>query len=441
MTVSKSVERAQAAAMPPVQPASLPYRLVFLVSADCPTWFKQLHDAVSQFAANTHVCSETDAYEQAVNRLQPDAVIGYGSPPCVGLFTSLVLAEPLRRPLCVLVDSEDGAGDTVPADLISAPSARMLRRQLDTALRLRAGWRESYDLQAVQRADAEKARRALTSAQRRETETRRKLEHDLAELREIRATLETALAAERQRLADYQRESVEHAILKEAVVYNVSHELRTPLLQLKGSVSLLHEDNPESALTRMALQSTAKLEALVQSVTQLASSLDIELAPVVIREVIQAATRVFERSLIHKDSANRVRLHVADRLPPVLGDKQGLTTVIQRLVENGLKFSKDTPVDVRAEIDGDRVAISVQDYGIGIDESEFKRIFETFYQVDASATRGYGGMGIGLAIVRLILDKHDVAIEITSRRGEGTTFTFRLKTADLHPAKHTPSDA
>ena len=432
MTVSKSVERTKAAASPPAEPAPLPYRLVFLLSTDCPAWFKQLYDSVSQFAANIHLCSETDAYELAISRFRPDAIIGHGDSACVNLFTSLVLVEPLHRPLCVLVDDDTSAGDHVPADLISAPSARALRRQLDTVLRLRAGWRESYDSHVVMRAEAEKARRH----QRREAEARRKLERDLAELRAIHAALETTLEAERRRLVEFQREAVEHAVLKEAIVYNVSHELRTPLLQLKGSVSLLHEDNPDSALVNMALQSTAKLEMLVQSVTQLASSLDIELAPVVIREVIQAATRIFERSLIHKDSADRVRLHVADRLPPVLGDKQGLMTVIQRLVENGLKFSKDAPVDVRAVLDGDQVAISVQDYGIGIDETEFKRIFETFYQVDGSATRGYGGMGIGLAIVRIILDKHDIAIEIASRRGEGTTFTFRLKPANLHSARH-----
>lgn len=426
MTVSKSVERAKAAAKVPAQVASLPYRLVFLVSNDSPSWFRQFYDSVAQFAANIHPCGESDTYEQAVNRLQPDAVIGHGDAACVTLFTSLVLVEPLHRPLCVLITTEDGTGDNIPADLISTPSARALRRQLDTVLRLRAGWR----------AEVDKARRAAASAQRRDAEARRKAELDRAELGELRTLLE----AERLKVTDYQRESMEHAVLKEAIVYNVSHELRTPLLQLKGSVSLLSEDNPDSALTRMAVQSTAKLEALVHNVTQLASSLDIELAPVVIREVLQAATRVFERSLIHKDSANRVRLHIADRLPPVMGDKQGLMTVIQRLVENGLKFSKETPVDVRAELDGDRVAVSVQDYGIGIDESEFKRIFETFYQIDASPTRGYGGMGIGLAIVRIILDKHNVGIDVASRRGEGTTFTFRLQPARLHPLRTQPSD-
>ena len=440
MTVPKSVERRKAAASPPVALAALPYRLVFLVSNDCPLWFKQLTDAASQFAANTHICSDTDAYEQTIRRFQPDAIIGHGDSACVDLFSAFVLVEPLHRPLCVLVNADDSAADHIPADLVSAPSARALRRMLDTTLRLRAGWRDSHETQSALRADADKLRRQSSAAQRRDNEAWKRLEANLAELNAIRATLETTLEAERARIAEYQRQAVEHSVLKDYIVHNVSHELRTPLLQLKASVSLMREDNPESALINMALESTAKLELRVQDVTQLASSLDIELAPVVIREVIQAATRIFERSLVHKDSADRVRLHIADRLPPVLGDKQGLMTVVQKLVENGLKFSKDTPVDVSAVFDGERVAVSVQDYGIGIDETEFKRIFDTFYQVDGSATRSYGGMGIGLAIVRIILDKHDVDVEIVSCRGVGTTFTFRLNLANLRTSKHENHD-
>jgi signal transduction histidine kinase len=436
MTVSKSLERITAAASPHAEVIPLPYRLVFLFAPKTPTWFKQFHDNVASIAIYTTRCTDSDSYENTIAAHQPDVLIGFGSAACARLFTGLILLEPANRPICVLVENGDDETNAA-ADLVCPPSVRLLRRQLETVLGLRADLRGAQAQIETLRSDARKAQRKARDNQRRLKQSLAKAADshaaEVAQLRQTIATLEQALEEERERLREHQRESIEFAVLKDAIVYNVSHEFRTPLLQLKGSVSLLHEDAPDSPLTKMALQSGAKLEALVKNVTQLASSLDIELAPVVIREVIEAATRNFERSLIHKDSADRVRLHIEPRLPPVIGDKQGLMTVIEKLVENGLKFSNSNPVDVRAMADGDGVLIQVQDYGIGIDEAEYKRIFKTFYQIDGSSTRGYGGMGIGLAIVQIILDKHGVGIDVRSVRGVGTTFSFRLSAANLKP--------
>ena len=124
------------------------------------------------------------------------------------------------------------------------------------------------------------------------------------------------------------------------------------------------------------------------------------------------------------------KLKFKKNLPPALVDKQGLTTVLQLLIDNALKFSKDEILVWAEQIDG-QLLISVEDYGIGIEEEQLETIFDTFYQVDGSPTRRYGGSGIGLAIVRLILEHHDTQIEVDSRVNEGSVFSFKLSLVKL----------
>ncbi len=437
MTVSKSAARSTPSARATAERLPSPYRLLFLVSLDCPNWFRQLHDTLAQSAIQTYVCTDTEAYEPAIRQFQPDAIVGHPDAACAALYTSLVLVEPLHRPLCVLVENEDSADEAVPADLISPPSARTLRRQLDTVIQLRTELRAAHERGVKLQRDAEKQRRKATDTQRRlERDIVLLSEANAAELERVLANLSEIQARwdnEQQRLRDLERKIAESDVLKQAIFSNVSHEFRTPLLQIKGAVKFLSDSDPDNSVINMAVQSVAKLEASVQNMTQLASSLDIELAPVVIREIIQAAARKVENSLIHKDIADRVRLHIADRLPPVLGNSKGLVAVVQRLIDNALKFGKGKPVDVSAQRDGDMVMVSVQDYGIGIATADIPRIFDIFYQVDGSSTRQFGGMGIGLAIVRTILDKHDVEIRVVSVLGKGTTISFCLRPVSLRP--------
>src|SRR5699024_10965077 len=107
-------------------------------------------------------------------------------------------------------------------------------------------------------------------------------------------------------------------------------------------------------------------------------------------------------------------------------DAARIAQVLENLVTNAVKF---TPVGgrivLRLHRDGDEVAVEVADTGIGIPREEQQRIFERFYQVESSSTRKYGGIGLGLAIVRQILDAHGCAIEVESEPGKGATFRFR----------------
>ena len=221
-------------------------------------------------------------------------------------------------------------------------------------------------------------------------------------------------------------------ILKQAVVHSVSHELRTPMLQVKSAVALLNEDeNTNRNIVELAMEATTRLESGIRNVTLLNElmneSSNVEsFTAVPIIQIIQAALRNLGRSWEHKKDIERVEIVPNAHTSTVLCDKQRLTIAIQLLLDNALKFSRDK-VKVKFVHSGSKVAVSIRDKGIGIPQDQLDRIFEPFYQIDGSSTRRFGGMGIGLAIVQLIMEQHCTAIQIESTHGKGSTFTFDLK--------------
>lgn len=230
---------------------------------------------------------------------------------------------------------------------------------------------------------------------------------------------------------DAQKRTIhEIEVLKNAIVRNVSHELRTPLLQVKSAVSLIAEDASDDTLTSFAKNAVARLESLVNNITMLGHSLDINVGPIILRDAVTYAQRSLTRIWKSRSEADRVELNIEKNLPPVLADKQGLSTVMQLLIDNALKFS-EKPIEVIAKCEEKTIYVAVRDYGIGIEKDKLNDIFDTFYQVDNSSTRRYGGTGVGLALVKLILDYHDVKIYVKSEVGKGSTFWFYLPYVSL----------
>jgi signal transduction histidine kinase len=124
----------------------------------------------------------------------------------------------------------------------------------------------------------------------------------------------------------------------------------------------------------------------------------------------------------------RITMKLEANLPAVQADKQGISTVLQLLMDNALKFSKDI-VEVTAVHVDDQVRVAVVDHGIGIAKDQLGLIFDSFYQVEHSSTRRYGGTGVGLAIAKLILDHHGSQIMVDTEVGKGSTFSFLLPIA------------
>lgn len=315
-----------------------------------------------------------------------DALLAAATSEAAALFAQLAARE--ATPLLIFISADETLVLSDPAlyaqcDTVLPPNAAYLQQQLALLLRLHT---ENRQL------------RAKAQAEQKGADKRRKIEREME-------------------------------LLKNAIVRNVSHELRTPLLQVKSAVSLIDEDYENKKLINFAKNATARLETLVKNITMLGSSLDMNIGPIIFRDAVEFARRnlgrIWQRG---GEEADRVEFVIEPNLPPVMADKQGLSTVLQQLMDNALKFSDD-PIQViaRRDPDGKHVYIAVKDSGIGIEKSQIQKIFDSFFQIDSSSTRRYGGMGVGLALVKLILDNHHTTIHVDSELGEGSTFWFLLE--------------
>ncbi len=221
--------------------------------------------------------------------------------------------------------------------------------------------------------------------------------------------------------------------LKSEIINNVSHELRTPLTQVKNAVDLIEgctSPDEMSALVTVAKQASVRLERLIKNVIELGAGLTVTMEPVSVMELVHQA--IVALRAVHPLNGIQIEALIDKDLPLVWADRNGLVRVLQHLLDNAVKFSPNGGhVEVIARRDGDRaVWIGVRDHGIGIPPGELEHIFDQFYQVDGSTTRPYGGMGIGLSIVKLIVEGHGSKINVESRPNAGSTFSFTLAAAE-----------
>lgn len=238
--------------------------------------------------------------------------------------------------------------------------------------------------------------------------------------------------------------------MKDEFVQRISHELRTPLTIMSWYASLLRK----GALGELTAEQRNAIEAIAdrtEEVIRLANAAiairqdtleALEREPVNLAALAQAGLQA-ARTMSEKrypDLSYEFALEVADDTPPVWGDRQWLSQVFANLLDNAVKFSPHggkitvsiRPVSFRfrgAAEDGlpqPAVQVSVTDQGIGIPADQIERIWERFFQVDGTIQRRFGGMGIGLAIVRNIIEAHNGVVWAESAVGVGSMFHFVL---------------
>lgn len=241
-------------------------------------------------------------------------------------------------------------------------------------------------------------------------------------------------------MRDMRRElEIERA--KTEFLSNISHELRTPLTPIKGYAEMLRRDQQLAAGRQLAPDKRrAFLDGILESSERLERTVDIlvnfaamEAGRLVLRtEPVECSNLVHEVCERWRSRSDRHRVdeEVTGR-PRVLADRRLLERSIDELIDNAVKFSPEGGVvTVRAELigagDGRAVEISVSDEGIGIAPSDFDRIFTDFSQIDGSATRRYGGLGLGLPFVQRVVAAHGGTLDATSEPGRGSTFVMRL---------------
>lgn len=222
-------------------------------------------------------------------------------------------------------------------------------------------------------------------------------------------------------------------------VGNVAHELKTPLFTVQGYISTLLDGamNDPEVLKKYLKRADKGVDRLLYIVQDLDMITKIEFGEAKLEksnfEIIKLIKNVFE-DLEIKAKKNNISLVLEDpnnETPMVHADQERIQQVLTNLIVNSIKYGHNngtTEVSVQSS-DQDKVVIKVTDNGEGIETEHLPRLFERFYRVDKSGARSEGGSGLGLSIVKHIIDAHEEKIYVQSKYGIGSEFSFTLPKA------------
>ncbi len=243
-------------------------------------------------------------------------------------------------------------------------------------------------------------------------------------------------AVEQQRTAELARaleQQQELDRLKSQFIQNVSHELRTPLAMILGYGELLATGQlgevraEQQGPLEIVVQRAQVLRDLIENITAILENEMREPS----QDVVELAELVGEALTDFQVLADQagLQLHgdLAESVPTVLGDSEHLRRVVDNLIGNALKFTPaGGTVAVSLRSANGQVMLEVADTGIGIDPEDRDRIFERFYQVNGTTRRTHGGCGLGLALVKEIVERHGGKVRVESQLGQGSTFSVSL---------------
>jgi len=234
---------------------------------------------------------------------------------------------------------------------------------------------------------------------------------------------------------DFTREA-EVEKLKSTFVAIVSHELRTPLNAILGYAEMFKEavygpmNDKQVNMAERIMKNTQRLLGLINDLLDQAQmeagKLTIQMAPVRPAELLENLHSVMDQNAHDKNL--RLTSEIDDHLPEVInGDAARLQQILLNLVNNSIKFTEHGTVHVRLFCPHEnKWGIQVSDTGVGIPESEIPHIFETFRQVEGTATRVHGGFGLGLSIVKQLVNLMNGKIDVKSKVDVGSLFTVTL---------------
>jgi CheY-like chemotaxis protein/two-component sensor histidine kinase len=239
------------------------------------------------------------------------------------------------------------------------------------------------------------------------------------------------------------KELLEAAKIKSQFLANMSHELRTPLNSIIGFSELLMDglvgqlSDKQGHYIEIIHSSGMQLLRLVNDILDLskleAGMLEVFNEPTDVREIIGDVLRAYNVVAERKDL--EIHVDIPTDMPLTLTDRRKLTQVVDNLLSNAIKFTEHGSVDIVARREGAELVVKVSDTGIGIDPEHLPHIFDPFHQIDSSTTRRYEGTGLGLALVKKLLEIQDGTIEAKSTFGQGASFTFRLPFVEFKPEK------
>ncbi|MBQ1395276.1 MAG: HAMP domain-containing histidine kinase [Lachnospiraceae bacterium] len=243
----------------------------------------------------------------------------------------------------------------------------------------------------------------------------------------------------RKRLKDNAEEKVEADKRDKEFISNISHDLKTPLTSIRGYCEGIMDgvaSTPEKMdkYVRTIYTKTNEMDDLINQLT-LYSNIERKSVPFDFNEV--SAEEFFgdcAKALELELDAQSIRFAYDDRLREdcrLVVDEEQIRRVMNNIVSNSVKYAHVSPLEITMKVEdaGSEIRVSLADNGVGIAPKDLPHIFDRFYRADSSRNRSTGGSGIGLSIVKSIIEEHGGSVEASSEKDKGTVISFLLKKA------------
>jgi signal transduction histidine kinase len=233
-------------------------------------------------------------------------------------------------------------------------------------------------------------------------------------------------------LAEAYQKLAEQDLARREFLSNIAHELRTPLMVASGNLQILQKGILKGEQLAAGIDTVTR--NVQQIVTLVNDILFLQEMDLVLPDFQRVDMNEIGYTVIGKYAATAqersvsIRFTPSPNLPPVWGDAKSLERALMALVDNAIKFSpQGGDVKISLSKNDPWVLVAVEDHGIGIPRENLPRVFDRFYHLERSGDHLFGGIGLGLAITRQVIEQHQGSLDVDSIPGKGSTFTMTLK--------------
>mgnify|MGYP001766402883 FL=1 len=235
-------------------------------------------------------------------------------------------------------------------------------------------------------------------------------------------------------LAQAYQKLAEQELARREFLTNVAHELRTPLMTASGYLQLLQNVAISGEMLKNAVDTVER--NVRQIVTLVNDILFLQEMDLVLSEFQPVDMGEIGRNVIEKYKSKAIDKRIALTLrgdanfPSLPGDARSLERALIALVDNAIKFSpRGGDVEIRFKVERDALFVIVEDHGIGISPDTQRRIFDRFFHIERQDNDLFGGIGLGLAIARQVVEQHNGTLSVESTPGRGSLFTMKFRKA------------